>query len=144
MSRTRARRRAVSAYRDNGGGDCFPTTVAFLTSGLMEEAAAATRTPLVKNERSPWRVVHGLPVGTGGDVEGVRHWHAWVEVRTPEGHLVLDLSNGKELRVPRALFYAVGRLDEDLVWRFTPAEAAAEANRHGHCGPWVDGWESML
>lgn len=125
------------------GGDCFPVAAGFLTSGLMESVAARSRRPLVKNHKSPWRVVHGLPEGTSGPLTGVRHWHAWVEVQADDGWLVIDYSNDKDLRIPRVIFYLVGQLDETLVWRFTPAEAEEQRRRWGHCGPWVDGWEQM-
>lgn len=124
-------------------GDCFQVAAGFTTSGMIEELAKYTRMPVIYSEKSPWRIVHGLPVGNGGEIQGKRYWHAWVELTTDEGVFVLDLSNNKDIRVPRTLFYAAGKLDEDHVWRFSPAEAKKLRRKHRHCGPWVPGWETM-
>lgn len=116
-------------------GDCFLVAASF--AELLPE--------LCQERREPWRVVHGLPVFRGEGADGeARFWHGWIEHRERDGSVeVLDYSNGREVRLLRQMFYAVGRLDEQHVWRFTPAEALAARARFGHAGPWVDGWEQM-
>lgn len=123
-------------------GDCFKVAAGFMTSGARAFAAAG-RIPYRKDDRSPFRIVHGLPLGQAGDVAGIRHWHAWVEVATLTGTLVLDYSNDKEVRLGADTYYRIGHLDEEHVWRFTLAEAERAYRRFGHCGPWVHGWERM-
>lgn len=110
-------------------------------------------------------VVHGLPVGRGPQNEGKRYWHGWVEVTRrihvpdevraahPEllrlfddtGELetstVVDRSSGQDLALPRELYYAMGGLSTEQVWRFTPDEARHELVTRGHYGPWIDDWE---
>lgn len=95
-------------------------------------------------------VVHGLPLGTGPENDGKRFWHAWCEQTEvlefpnhPETRLtfVIDQSNGRDFCVPRALYYKIGHIEQ--TWRYTLDEAAAQALRHEHYGPWNDGWEEM-
>lgn len=94
-------------------------------------------------------LVHGLPVYRGqAPVEG-RYWHAWVEVETvPKGlryrnWYAVDRSGGKQLFLPQGFYYNVGQIDEEHVFRYTRDEAKQQYDDHGHCGPWVDGWETM-
>jgi hypothetical protein len=124
-------------------GNCFPVAAGFVAGPAARELCARWRIPYRKDDRGPFRIVHGTPVGTSGEIVGVRHWHAWVEMDADDGVLVLDFSNGKELVLDRAVYYQVGQLDEATVWRFTLAEAQQLQRRHRHCGPWVDGWEAM-
>lgn len=133
----------MTIVAESDGGNCFQVAAGFLSSGIIEQWAAANSRPVVYGDKSIWRIVHGLPVGTGGRVAGVRYWHAWVEVETMLGVCVVDVSNDKDVRIARETFYRVGQLDEQHVWRFTPAEAERLRRRLGHCGPWVDGWESV-
>lgn len=126
------------------GGDCFPVAAGFARSELPRVLCAQARVPYRKDELGLFRIVHGLPVGTSGDVEGHRYWHAWVEIATTDaGIYVLDNSNGKHERLPRGIFYGAADLDESHVWRFTLAEAERHLRGFGHCGPWVPGWERM-
>lgn len=125
-------------------GNCFTLAAGFVISPLPRTLCSAAGIPYCKDERGPFRIVHGTPVGTSGEIVGMRHWHAWVEVETGAGEwTVLDYSNGKDVRIPRLLYYAIGRLDESCVWRFTLAEAERLRRKHRHCGPWVDGWERI-
>ena len=87
-------------------------------------------------------LVHGLAVGQG-PIEGVMHWHAWVERSSrfpmPDGRhvdltVVVDRSNGKDVEMPAALYYKIGRVGETR--RYTPTEARVEMLRHEHWGPW--------
>lgn len=96
-------------------------------------------------------IVHGIPLGQAGDAEGLRYWHAWVEVdrevtfpnvdHTFSFLDVIDRSNGNEVEVPKALYYKVGNIQE--TWRFTLEEAHDEMLKREHYGPWVDDWEGM-
>lgn len=138
-------------------GDCFPVALRLGTRELFD--------PIIDEiPRSDIRIVHGLPVGTGSLNAGKRYWHAWVEVKhrtriPPEvvaanpafahfgseivTELVVDRSNGNDMAIPKAVFYNVGQLDEEHVWRYTMNEARARSIRAGNYGPWVDGWEEM-
>jgi hypothetical protein len=115
----------------NGDGDCFPT-------------ASKVAVELHHLGHPEVLVAHGLPLGTGGAIEGVRHWHAWVETRVPDATkggkptwAVADWSNGKpRIFIARTAYYRIGRTPQHLVWRFTLAEALAALDAYGHAGPW--------
>lgn len=84
-------------------------------------------------------ICHGRPLGTGGEAEGLRYWHAWAEVRASGGWLVVDDSNGRSVIGRRADYYRLGSIPAagDHVRRFTLAEAARQMVRYKHYGPWV-------
>lgn len=129
---------------DGALGDCFPVAASLALGGGIHAMCAEVGIPVVLGPKSPFRVVHGIPVGTGGIVAGKRYWHAWLEWTQPDGRvLVIDWSNGNQHVITRDTYYRLAQLDEDHVWRWTPKEAEAVRRRYRHWGPWVDGWEAM-
>lgn len=82
------------------------------------------------------RLCHGTVVGTGGAVEGVAYGHAWVE--TPDGELVFDVSNGRDVTMSRADYYRAGTVHERTVRRYEPEEARRLLLAFGHWGPWEE------
>jgi len=52
-------------------------------------------------------LVHGEVAGQG-PLEGVNFGHAWVL----DGNTVIDNSNGRNLRMPKSAYYALGKIDE--------------------------------
>lgn len=76
-------------------------------------------------------LVHGLVTGQG-PVAGLRFGHAWVEI----GDEVMDRSNGRNLRLPRAVYYATGKIDASSTFRYTPEQAREKMLDTGHYGPW--------
>lgn len=137
----------------DGDGDCYSAT-------LDAAISLAASNPTAKI-----RVVHGVPLGTGGDAEGIRYGHAWVEIETsPQEDLaallenvsdeirsqmeeliklrmqmsvyVIDRSNGKDLRLPKPVYYGIGNIDENFTRSYTVEEARQNAFEMGHYGPW--------
>lgn len=103
------------------GGDCYE---------------AAGRRMLDEAGRDPrMRLVHAVCLIGAGPQEGVPFGHAWIE-RDYGGGLVLchDVSNGRDLQIVQALYYAAGRPCQ--IHRYTLREARAMVVRHGHWGPW--------
>lgn len=103
-----------------GLGDCFPV------AARIAEATGAT-------------LCHGRPIGTGGEVAGVRYDHAWVEFDHPvdrDASLVIDQSNGLNIQCRRSTYYELGSIDPADVARYTPEEAARNMVTTGHYGPW--------
>lgn len=114
-------------------------------------------------ENDDIKIVHGLPVGRGESNRGRRFWHAWLEVTlrteipdSPEFEamrelhgdtlvtaFVLDRSQGQDTWLPQGLYYNVGQLDEEHVWRFSVDEAREMMREYEHYGPWVEGWETI-
>lgn len=129
-----------------GEGDCFKVAYSFFMSGAIEQLMLDMGQPIILNEKSPFRLVHGTPVGTSGLIKGVRHWHGWVEVTYKSANVVgvFDFSNGHDYaNVLRDDYYRIGQLDEKHVWRFTPKDARRAARRFKTYGPWVQGWQHM-
>lgn len=113
-------------------GDCF--------------TAALERALELHEDGADVRIVHALPVGTGGEVEGLHYWHAFCVVTERhesgvEFEVVHDFSNGNEAILPASLYFKIGRITES--WSYSMAEWLAAASEHGTYGPWVEGWESM-
>ena len=54
------------------------------------------------------KLVHGEVTGQG-PLQGVNYGHAWVE----DGSTVLDFSNGRTLRLPKVVFYALGNIERN-------------------------------
>lgn len=108
-----------------GTGDCFPVAGRIVLDG-----------------DDGLRLVHGIATGQG-PIDGVRHWHAWVErtdhLPLPDGRsthieMVIDRSNGKEIEMPVVLYYRFGQITD--VRTYTREQAAVLMVRHKHWGPW--------
>lgn len=76
---------------------------------------------------------HGVAIGQG-DIQGMAFSHAWCEL----GDLVIDMSNGLNVRVLKAVYYMIGKINEATVRRYTPEQARAMLREQGHYGPWHD------
>jgi len=100
-------------------GDCYEAAARYVLGPLLEG-------------RPGFLVVHGEVTGTGGAVEGVQYGHAWVE----RGDLVIEVANGKELAVPKMLYYVAGQIHQDRVIRYTVDEVKERILRYQHWGPW--------
>lgn len=84
-------------------------------------------------------VVHGVVTGSAGTpVAGLRFVHAWVEAPgpLPEFPNVLDHSNGRQIELPAALYYAVGNIDGRTVERYDIHALRRRMVRFKHFGPW--------
>lgn len=75
---------------------------------------------------------HGIVTGTDGPVKGIQYGHAWIE--NASGTVVIDVSTAKEMKMPAALYYAVGQIEH--VVRYNFAEAIEQMDKHEHYGPW--------
>ena len=117
-------------------GDCFEVALHFAMN--------------LRGDDDEYRVVHGWPIGQG-PIAGLRHAHAWIERHDPipanlPEHFArvgpdfftvcIDRSNGKDVELPRTLYYGIGHIRPDECSYYTPAEAMALAVRSGHFGPW--------
>lgn len=77
-------------------------------------------------------LVHGEVAGQG-PLEGTSFGHAWVE----EGNTVFDYSNGKQVVMPKVVYYALGQIDRiDNLHKHTWEETRAKMLEYGHYGPW--------
>ena len=109
--------------RGAGLGDCYEANGKF----FMNET-----TPFLGGSSKNMRLVHGEVTGQGS-LAGVNYGHAWVE----DGNTVIDKSNGKDLRIPKAVYYALGGIDHnDNLHKYTPEEFRRKVSKHEHWGPW--------
>lgn len=120
-------------------GDCFQT--AYVLGCGIPQGEGLDPIPDAPLRLPGLRVVHGLPLGRGPKIGGLRYWHAWIEATMPKGVIVIDYSNGLETILDRAAYYDLGKVEN--VWRYKSAEAKKHYRRSGHCGPWVPGWREM-
>lgn len=76
-----------------------------------------------------FELVHGAVTGQG-PISGINYSHAWIE----DGDFVIDLSNNKSVKLPKFLYYAMGRINE--VVKYSPEEARKNMLKYKHYGPW--------
>lgn len=108
-----------------------------MTKGDCFQAALFCAKSAPVHLREKVLVCHGAPVGTGPENLGHRYWHAWCEVPTPGGWLVVDISNDRPVSLKRANYYRLGQIEAGEVQRYTLPEAVEHADTSGNYGPWV-------
>jgi hypothetical protein len=102
------------------------------TGNCYEDSAWLVMDPLDRSY-TDWTLVHGRPVLQRPPF--IRYGHAWVE----RGGYVFDPSVG--VTMPTDAYYALGKITEDEMYRYTAAEARLKLVEHKHWGPW-EGVES--
>lgn len=119
---------------DDELGDCYEAAAKFIVYDVDVD------------EVDKYFVCHGIVVGTGGKVLGLRYGHAWVEMQPESGFgtLVIDKSNGNDVVVPKEMYYRVGQIDPQNVIRYTVREARRLLVSSGHYGPWDKRVEASL
>jgi hypothetical protein len=105
-----------------GSGNCF-------SEAWMQAEKLATAYDRV-------RVVHGYPLGTGGEAKGIRFPHAWTEYTERGIEFVRDYSNGNSVEMPKALYYLYGNIAEIDTKKYTIEEAMQNMLEREHYGPW--------
>ena len=86
---------------------------------------------LGKPDSSGWVLCHGLVTGQG-KIRGIQFGHCWCE----EGDNVHDFSNDREVTVPKMLYYALGNIEPENVFKYTPEQVREKALESGTWGPW--------
>lgn len=118
--------------RVKGDGDCFPVACHLVWTGEYKDNVEA-------------RVCHGMVTRPA---DGLRHWHAWVEVLDVYAHpavdrpiylwTCVDKSNGHDTILPQALYYHLGKIENDEVYRYTQDDVVRLMATTQHYGPWED------
>jgi len=89
---------------------------------------------LIKNR--DWTLVHGVPLGTGGNAKGLRYGHAWLE----KGAVVHDPSINKSFL--KSEYYQIGDIKVTVSYSFLEARKFVIKTRQ--CGPWDKRiWEAV-
>ena len=99
-------------------GDCYQAAFRWLLA--LDEGATKHAT-----------LCHGMVHGQG-PLEGKKFGHAWGEM----GNFVFDHSNGKQLTIRKATYYAAGKIDESEVIYYPGHKSLGKAARAKHYGPW--------
>lgn len=97
-------------------GDCYQVGGKYMLTNLPQDTL----------------LVHGIAVGTGGNIKGLRFGHCWLE----KGSSVIDLSNGKKIVMSKDSYYTLGKIKEKEVVRYTTEETMKNMAESGHYGPW--------
>lgn len=97
-------------------GDCFEVAVGVLR----------------REHASDGRLVHGEV--SHGKIDGLRFSHAWVEFEEHGLVWCRDCSNGHDVTLPQALYYAAGRIiaAPQKLARYSYAQACEKMLEHGH------------
>ena len=78
------------------------------------------------------KMVHGEVTGQGS-LDGVKYGHAWIE----DGNTVIDVSNGKNIKMPKKVYYQLGHIKENgNIHTYKPEKFREKILQHEHWGPW--------
>lgn len=102
----------------SSGGDCYKANGQY----FMDNA-----------HRQPnLRLVHGEVMGQG-ELQGISYGHCWCEI---DGD-VLDFSNGREIRIDKRIYYAIGSIDRiNNFHTYDLMEFNERLSEFAHWGPW--------
>jgi len=99
-----------------GGGDCYQ----------------ANGREFLNNSSKYDFIVHGEVAGQGA-LSDITFGHAWLL----KGNTVYDFSNGREIKVPKQLYYALGNIDKiNNMFKYTFKEFQEKLLEFEHWGPW--------
>ena len=105
-------------------GDCYEAAVEFMRTECGTRDLDMCSFILVQAE------VQGQ-----GALAHTTFGHAWV--LDPEVDMVFDYSNGRQLVLPKAVYYRLGHVDElDNIHEYTWVAAVQQMLRTRHYGPW--------
>ena len=124
-------------YRKMEKGDCYESAMRHFLE-LHENG----------EDLEKWKLGHGEVTGTGGEIEGVKYGHGWMEKKesvelenfSMDLEMVFDKSNGKDIEMPKALYYHFGNISSEFedgnIHEYSYKEALRKLVEHGHWGPW--------
>ena len=78
-----------------------------------------------------YRLVHGVGILPR---DGKPFGHCWIE----KGNLVLDYSNGKDIKISKNRYYELGNIPVRpyKIYKYTSEQMGLKMIRSGHWGPW--------
>lgn len=113
----------------SGDGDCMQAAVNLMmryhTDFFGKRLNSKSGNPIL---------VHALVYGQGA-VAGLRFSHAWVE----DGDMVIDKSNGRDVRIDKRIYYAIGRIkpsEKGAYKKYSFKEMTKKLTSTSHYGPW--------
>ena len=102
-----------------GQGDCYEAAGKY----LMDEC-------LFSGKGCALLLVHAEVTGQG-QIQDLKHGHAFVL----DGDTVIDKSNGRDVQMPKAAYYALGQIGDNL-HEYTYEEFRRKILEYEHWGPW--------
>lgn len=82
------------------------------------------------------RLVHGLVTGQG-KINGIVYNHCWCEDIKED--MVIDMTMPSAFQmVPRVVYYALGKIDEETVYKYDHSQVMAKSVEYGTYGPWEE------
>lgn len=116
--------------RTQAKGDCYEAAGTYMTMSHMYSNVPG----IDIDETFPYVLVHGEVMGQG-ELAGVPFGHAWVINRKHD--TVIDKSNGRNIEMPRAVYYALGQIDRiGNLHVYTFNEMREKVLKYKHWGPW--------
>lgn len=107
--------------RPSAKGDCYEAAGKY----MMDQC-------LIKGDSCGITLVHGEVAGQG-PAAGLTFGHAWVL----DGETVIDQSNGRNIRMPRMLYYALGGIEHmGNIHEYDWGKARVNILKFKHWGPW--------
>jgi hypothetical protein len=115
--------------KKSAGGDCYEAAAKFMLDGMLKSGKGPDASVM-----EGFIVVHAEVMGQG-PLAGTPFGHGFVVDTTTD--LVIDQSNGRDLRLPRMFYYAMGQI-EDIgnYHEYTPEEVLENLRKYKHYGPW--------
>ena len=104
--------------KKNKAGDCYMVSAKYLENEYFKGNKNLV-------------LVHGEVEGQGA-IRGLRYGHAWVE----NGDMVIDKSNGKNLEIPKVIYYSIGNIKPNEVFKYNYEQMLKKTLESGHWGPW--------
>ena len=104
--------------RESTGGDCYEAAGRYMLN--------------TGQDNNNLTLVHGEVEGQGS-LDGVQFGHAWIE----DGDNVIDVSNGKQIKVPKIVYYQLGNISKiNNLHKYNWSEAMKKMMKVKHWGPW--------
>lgn len=107
----------------------------------MGDCFQANASHFLQSSRKDWRLCHGIVLNSK---DGMPMMHCWIESEEVK-HLgknkieifwVIDMSNTNDIRVPKGMYYHLGRIDPDEVVRYDLERFGELIAEFGTYGPW--------
>lgn len=117
---------AMKQKRDSLNGNCFQVAAEL----ALIEAALCRNNPY-----KTVTLVHGVVTGRFACGE-VQHVHAWVELKDADAGItwVLDKSNGHDVKMPRDIYYVLGKIEDTRT--YSAVETSKWLLKNKTFGPW--------
>ena len=116
------------------GGDCYEAAGKYILSLSTLHMGSGGKIGGEAGGAEGLILVHAEVFGQG-PLEGKTFGHAFV-VDT-ETDMVIDKSNGRNIKLPRALYYAIGGVETiGNYHEYTPQEMMENMIKYRHWGPW--------